>query len=46
MTDEQRKINEAFENHLKSFLFEIRDKIVSNHSAEIASKVETIYNPA
>ena len=44
MTNEQSKINEAFENHLKSFLFEARDKIANKYGAEIITKVETIYN--
>ena len=46
MTNEQRKINEAIENHLKSFLFEVRDKIANKYGAEIIAKVETIYNDA
>lgn len=46
MTNEQVKINEAIETHLKSFLFESREKIASEYGDEIISELEKIYNEA
>ena len=46
MTNEQYKINEALENYLKSFLFEVRDTIADKYGKEIITKVERIYNDA
>ena len=46
MTNEQIKINEAFENHLNSYLFEARDNIASQFGEETLHSLEKIYNDA